>query len=56
MKILLFRIKFFLKETRAVACSKDYSFVWTQNGNILVRRNQSSKIIQIVELSGLDKL
>lgn len=48
--------KILFKETRTVARSKGYSFVWTQNGNILVRKDQTSKIIQIVELSGLNEL
>lgn len=48
--------KILFKETRTVARSKGYSFVWSQNGNILVRKYQTSKIIQIAELSSLDEL
>ncbi|XP_044749723.1 uncharacterized protein LOC123310324 [Coccinella septempunctata] len=48
--------KLLFKEARASARRKGYGFVWTQNGNILVRRNETSEIVQIADVSDIQKL
>lgn len=44
------------KEVRKVARDKDYKYVWTQNGNILIRKTDNSRIIYINNVSDLNKL
>lgn len=44
------------KQTRDVSKQKGYKFVWIQNGNILVRKSETSKIIQVNESADLNKL
>lgn len=44
------------KEARKVAREKDYKYVWTQNGKILIRKADNSRIIYINNVSDLNKL
>lgn len=48
--------KVLLKETKETAKRNSYKFVWVQNGNILVRKNEASKLIQISKSKDLDQL
>ena len=36
--------------------SKNYKFLWTKNGNILLRKNEGSEVINIKMLSDLEKI
>lgn len=45
-----------LYETKKVAKEKQYKFVWTRNGKILVRENEQGKVIQIKNVKDLQKL
>lgn len=48
--------KLLLKQVRDEAKSKNYKFVWVQNGNILIRRDEKSKIIHITNSEDFKKL
>lgn len=48
--------KLLLKQTREKAKEKNFKFTWVQNGNVLVRQTENSKIIQITEVSDLRKM
>lgn len=44
------------KEARAIARSKGFKFVWTQNGNVLIRKSETSRILQISSEDDLKRL
>ncbi|XP_044756896.1 uncharacterized protein LOC123315311 [Coccinella septempunctata] len=44
------------KEARDIAKNKEYKYVWTQSGNILLRKNDASKILHIRSSEDLRKL
>ena len=48
--------KLLLKQTREKTKSKNYKFVWIQNGNVLVRQAENSKIICIAKADDLNAL
>lgn len=48
--------KLLLKQAREKARSKNYKFVWIQNGNVLVRKEEKSKIISIARAEELNAL
>lgn len=47
--------KSIFRSARITAREKNYKYVWTQNGNILMRMNETSKIIHIQNESDLAK-
>ena len=53
---LLPQTKLLLKRTREVAKEKFYKFTWVQNGNVLVRKAEKSKIVHIQNAEDLGKL
>ena len=50
MKRMLF------SQTRSAAKEKQYKFVWLSNSDILVRKNEDSKIIKIKSAHDIEKL
>lgn len=48
--------KILFKEARELARNKDYKYVWTQSGNILLRKNDSSKIMHVRSSEDFKKL
>lgn len=48
--------KILFREARVAAKEKQYKFVWIQNGNILVRKDDKSKILHIVDHNSLQKM
>ena len=48
--------KTLFKQTREIAKEKVYKYVWVKNGNIFVRKNETSKITHIKNLDYLEKL
>lgn len=48
--------KILFKEARAAAKAKSYRYVWTQNGSILMRKNDTSRILQIYRSDDLERL
>ena len=48
--------KFLLKQARETAKAKGYKFVWIQGGNVLMRKTEQAKIIQITGSEQLDSL
>ena len=48
--------KLLLKQAREQAKTKNIRFVWAQNGNVLARKSEDSKITQINNLDDLDQL
>lgn len=48
--------KILFKEAREIARKKEYKYVWTQSGNILLRKNDASKILHIRSSDELRKL
>lgn len=50
------RNKILLKSTRLAAKEKGYKYVWSQNGNVLIRKTDNSGIIQIHSDSDLVKI
>lgn len=48
--------KLLLKQTREKAKERNFKFTWVQNGNVLVRQTEKSKIIQITDVSDLGKI
>lgn len=50
------KIKLLLKHTKEAAKSKNFKFVWVRNGNILVRKDDRSKVISIGKEGDILKL
>ncbi|XP_044745036.1 uncharacterized protein LOC123306904 [Coccinella septempunctata] len=53
---LTIRSKIIFKAARVMAREKGFKFVWTQNGNILMRKNDTSRILHIRSEADLAKL
>ncbi|XP_044753525.1 uncharacterized protein LOC123312958 [Coccinella septempunctata] len=50
------RNKVVFRSAREFAKRKGYKFVWVQNGNILIRKNETSRILQIQNEADLSRL
>lgn len=48
--------KMLLKEVRDEARKLGHKFVWVQGGNILVRKSENSKIVQVTEIGDMKQL
>ncbi|XP_044766182.1 uncharacterized protein LOC123322304 [Coccinella septempunctata] len=48
--------KIIFKQARTLAREKGYKYVWTQSGNVLVRRNDASRIIHVLSEADLSRL
>lgn len=53
---LLPQTKLLLKQVREFSKSKSYKFVWVQNGNVLLRKAERSKIFQVRNVDDLGRL
>lgn len=53
---LTIRNKIVFKAARVMAREKGFKFVWTQNGNVLMRKNDTSRILHIQSEADLAKL
>lgn len=53
---LTIRSKIVFRAARVMAREKGFKFVWTQNGNVLLRKNDTSRILHIQSEADLAKL
>lgn len=48
--------KILYKQTRSIAKEKGYKFAWVQNGKVLVRKDDNSRILQVASDADLQRL